>query len=167
MNKHLLLALAALFAALFCFKVAAQQPVSEQDRNRYVNELRGYKHKMLAKELELTKEQQQEFFALYDQMEDSVMAIANTARQLETQATAASATAAQIENATEALYSQKLREGEVELQYYARFKDMLTPQQLLALKSAERKFNQQLMRTHRRMNNDTPARNRATRQQKR
>lgn len=56
----------------------------------------------------------------------------------------------EVEAAAAAIYSQKQREGKVEAEYYEQFKEILSPRQLLKLKSAERKFTQQLVRQHRR-----------------
>ena len=37
------------------------------------------------------------------------------------------------------------------MEYYEKYKNILSPRQLVLLKQAERKFNQQLMRQHRRI----------------
>ena len=58
------------------------------------------------------------------------------------------------ESAASAVYSQKEREGKVEMEYYDKFKGILTPRQLLGLKSAEKRFTQQLVRYHRRLRDE-------------
>ena len=65
----------------------AQNPVlSSADRQRWLSEIRGYKHDYLARELDLTREQQQDFFPLYDAMEDEVERINADTRELEQRA---------------------------------------------------------------------------------
>lgn len=137
--------------SLTCGKAMAQQ-VSEGDRTRYLTEIRTYKHKHIAKELELTKEQQAKFFPLYDRMEDSIMVIGDKARTLEQVLDPQfEATDQELEAVAETLFNQKLEEGRLEADYYNQFKQILTPRQLIALKVAERGFNQRLMRQHARL----------------
>lgn len=138
-------------------KALAQQ-LNEDDRNRYVNQIRAYKHDFLAKELGLSKAQQDAFFELYDAMEDRTMDLGGEVRDLEKKASAAGASDEEMAAAAIALYSQKMREGEIEMEYYEKFKETLTPAQLVALKSAERKFTQELMRQHRRLRGEKGAR---------
>ena len=148
---------ALLFMAMVPAKALAQQ-LNEDDRNRYVNQIRAYKHDFLAKELGLSKAQQDAFFELYDAMEDRTIDLGGEVRDLEKKASAAGASDEEMAAAAIALYSQKMREGEIEIEYYEKFKETLTPAQLVALKSAERKFTQELMRQHRRLRGEKGAR---------
>lgn len=139
---------------VFLTAIAAQAqhrpPFSEEDRQRFRNEVRQYKHEFLIKELELSKEQQRDFFAAYDEMEDKIDLVASDTRRLEkTVAEKNDATDIELEAAARAVFSQKKSEGEIEATYYERFRQILKPRQLLALRSAERRFAQQLMRHHR------------------
>ena len=157
MPRFIPLMCALLFMAMVPAKALAQQ-LNEDDRNRYVNQIRAYKHDFLAKELGLSKAQQDAFFELYDAMEDRTMDLGGEVRDLEKKASAAGASDEEIAAAAIALYSQKMREGEIEIEYYEKFKETLTPAQLVALKSAERKFTQELMRQHRRLRGEKGAR---------
>ena len=157
MPRFIPLMCALLFMAMVPAKALAQQ-LNEDDRNRYVNQIRAYKHDFLAKELGLSKAQQDAFFELYDAMEDRTMALGGEVRDLEKKASAAGASDEEMAAAAIALYSQKMREGEIEIEYYEKFKETLTPAQLVALKSAERKFTQELMRQHRRLRGEKGAR---------
>lgn len=157
MTRFIPLMCALLFMAMVPAKALAQQ-LNEDDRNRYVNQIRAYKHDFLAKELGLSKAQQDAFFELYDAMEDRTMDLGGEVRDLEKKASAAGASDEEMSAAALALYSQKMREGEIEMEYYEKFKETLTPAQLVALKSAERKFTQQLMRQHRRLRGEKGAR---------
>lgn len=157
MTRFIPLMCALLFMAMVPAKAFAQQ-LNEDDRNRYVNQIRAYKHDFLAKELGLSKAQQDAFFELYDAMEDRTMDLGGEVRDLEKKASAAGASDEEMAAAAVALYSQKMREGEIEMEYYEKFKETLTPAQLVALKSAERKFTQELMRQHRRLRGEKGAR---------
>lgn len=157
MPRFIPLMCALLFMAMVPAKALAQQ-LNEDDRNRYVNQIRAYKHDFLAKELGLSKAQQDAFFELYDAMEDRTMDLGGEVRDLEKKASAAGASDEEMAAAAIALYSQKMREGEIEIEYYEKFKETLTPAQLVALKSAERKFTQELMRQHRRLRGEKGAR---------
>lgn len=157
MPRFIPLMCALLFMAMVPAKALAQQ-LNEDDRNRYVNQIRAYKHDFLAKELGLSKAQQDAFFELYDAMEDRTIDLGGEVRDLEKKASAAGASDEEMAAAAIALYSQKMREGEIEIEYYEKFKETLTPAQLVALKSAERKFTQELMRQHRRLRGEKGAR---------
>lgn len=154
----LLVALMALTGAM-----AQPQPRDPQqgpDREKVLAELRPYQHEFLTKELKLTKEQSRAFFSLYDSMEDALQQVADETRELERQTLDnASASDTELEAAAQAVFSQKEREGKIEMEYYQKFKDILTPRQLLSLKSAEREFTQRLMRQHRKLRRDRPETN--------
>lgn len=143
--------LCAVFAIFVLSARIAAQVLNEEDRNRYVTQIRAYKHDYFVKELDLTKEQQNSFFDLYDNMEDRIMDLGTETRSLERDALSEDATPEIIEAAASALYRQKKQEGEIETEYFEKFKNILTSRQLVLLKQAERKFNQQLMRQHRRI----------------
>ena len=143
--------LCAVFAFfVFSARLAAQE-LNEEDRNRYVTQIRAYKHDYFVKELDLTKEQQNTFFDLYDNMEDRIMDLGTETRSLERDALSESASPEAVETAAAALYRQKVQEGEIEMEYFEKFKNILSARQLVLLKQAERKFNQQLLRQHRRI----------------
>ena len=54
--------LIALMASSFIFASAQSQP-DERDRQKWISEVRNFKHEFLVKDLELSKEQQKDFFA--------------------------------------------------------------------------------------------------------
>ena len=135
--------------------IYAQQTKEDVERDRVFTEIRAYKHDVLVKSLDLTKEQQREFFPVYDELDDKLMEINHETRDLERRVAAdANASDTEIEAAASAVYSQKEREGKVEMEYYDKFKGILTPRQLLGLKSAEKRFTQQLVRYHRRLRDE-------------
>lgn len=150
LNRSISIMCAVFAVFMFSLRIAAQQ-LNEEDRNRYVTQIRAYKHDYIVKELDLTKEQQNAFFELYDNMEDKIMDLGTEVRNLENSALSDNASSEEVSAAVAALYSQKQQEGEIEMEYYEKYKNILSPRQLVLLKQAERKFNQQLMRQHRRI----------------
>ncbi len=57
--------LAAVLISMASLSVFAQAPGPKDiDRDRFLSEIRNYKHEVLVKSLELTKEQQREFFPI-------------------------------------------------------------------------------------------------------
>ncbi len=120
------------------------------DRKEWFKELRQYKHDFLAKELDLTKEQEAKFFPMYDEMDNSIWKINHEVRGLERKIAKSDGKVSDLEyeKAAEAMYEMKGKEAAVEKQYFAKFKTVLTPKQLFQLKRAERKFTDKLMKEH-------------------
>lgn len=138
-------------AALLAVSAQAQdrKRPSEADMTRFRNEMRTYKHDFLARELNLTQEQQRDFFVVYDEMEDALERVGRQTRDLEMQVREKKqASDVEIEAAARAIFEQRSAEGEIEKKYFDRLKQTLSPLQLLKLKEAERKFTRQLMRQH-------------------
>lgn len=140
-------------AALLLTGAGTAKAQSEtKDRDRIIAELKPYKHDFLVKELKLTKEQAHEFLAVYDAMDEELQNISDETRELERTAIGnEEATDAEIEMASYAAFMQKQKESVVELSYYEKFKEILTPRQLLRLKPSERRFTQWLARSHRKL----------------
>lgn len=152
--KRISAILLSVLCALSAFNSVAQRqgkPLTDEDRQRIRSEIRSYKHEFLARELEMSREQQREFFPVYDEMDEAVDRINFETRELERKVSQkADASEVEIEAAARAVFSQKSAEGEVEKQYFDRFRQILSGKQLLRLRKAERKFTQCLMRHHRR-----------------
>lgn len=145
--KKVLLALVIAVTAL-----AASAQFSPAERQRWLGEMRNLKHDFIAKELSLTKDQEREFFPLYDKMEDEIAALNTQTREDEARVAADRyATDLEMENTARTVFEQKRAEGQIEMTYFEKYKTILTPKQLLQLKNAERKFTQQLVNRHRRV----------------
>lgn len=138
--------------AILPLALSAQGGLSDSDRQRWLGEMRNYKHDFLTKELGLTREQQRDFFPLYDEMEDEIARLNAETREIENRASAnQDATDLELENAARSVFELKRAEGQIEMTYFDKFKTILTPRQLLLLKNTERRFTQQLVNHHRRM----------------
>ena len=150
--KRILIILILAVGLLQAQEACAHRP-DDKGRKEWFREMRQYKHDFLAKELNLTKEQQEKFFPIYDEMEGSIFRINKEARDMERKVCDAKGSASDLEyeKATEALYEIKGKEAAVEMQYLPKFKTILTPKQLFLLKGAEQKFMRELMKQHSRM----------------
>lgn len=124
------------------------------DREQWKTEIRQYKRSYLTKELELTQEQQDKFFPLYEEMEIQTATIEEEARLMEMRVAGADdATDLEYEKSAEATYDAQVRSAELEKEYAEKFKDILTKKQLFQLKSAERQFAREMMRQYNRIRN--------------
>ncbi len=152
MNKTLSLII-ALVASSFIFVTAQSQP-DGIERQKWMGEIRNFKHDFLAKELDLSKEQQKDFFAAYDEMEDRINKLNTETRDLEQKVMSdPDASEVELDAAARTSYFLKNEESKIEIEYFDKFKDVLSPRQLIRLKNSERKFAQQLMQHHRRLKN--------------
>ncbi len=158
--KSLITAFILVLAALVPQVGTAQEPdESDDNRGQYINELRTYKHDFISRVLDLSRESQAAFFEVYDAMEDEILQLNEETRELERRINSSPEVSdGELEAAAEAVYNQKAREAEIESRYFDQFKQLLTPRQLFRLKGAERRFNQYIMRNHRRMRAEEPGR---------
>lgn len=129
---------------------AQAQEKQRIDRKEWFEELRRYKHDFLSEQLKLTKEQQEKFFPMYDEMENSIEKVNREARGMEHKIMKAKGNVSDLEyeKAAEAMYEAKGKEAAIERQYFTKFKTVLTPRQLFGLKCAERMFMHKLMKEH-------------------
>jgi Spy/CpxP family protein refolding chaperone len=148
MKKLFIIALLICTVALGSSTVVAQR-LSDEDLQKALTEMRNYKHNVFTKELQLSKDQQQKFFDVYDAMDKELMLVGNEVRDLERKTIADDkATDTECAAASRAMFEQKKRESEIELKYYDKLSDVLTPRQLLKLKGVERKIAMQLANYH-------------------
>ena len=144
--RFLLIAIATVFIS--GQSVNAQKP----DREQWMDQINQYKRSYFTKELDLTAQQQQRFFQLYDEMTEQTDRVEAEARTMEQRLTdAKDATDLEYEKATEAMYDAKVQQAAIEKSYMAKFKEILTSKQLFRLKSVERKFSMEMMRQHNRL----------------
>lgn len=130
----------------------AQRPgrgeITPEQRTEWMQQYREFKHKYLIRMLALTEEQQEPFFAVYDQMDDELAAISQQTRELEQKYLAEDADFADEEyiEAARQLFMFKDKEAKIELDSFDRLKEVLTPRQLVQLKSVERDFTRRLQK---------------------
>lgn len=148
----------AMTTALLLAVPAMLAQVPDDDLDRYINEIRPYKHDFMARELNLSGDNRREFFEVYDAMEDTLIQVNAETRALERSViNNPDATDTEIDAAITAIYSQKAREARIEEEYMRLLSQIVTPRQMLRLKATERRFNQKLVRQHRRPHRGRPA----------
>lgn len=118
---------------------------------KWLKDVREFKHTYLAKELSLSREQQNKFFPIYDQMEDDINKLNQETRAIEREINEApeeSVTDLKYDMAIEALYNLKANEAEIENSYLEQFRNILSKRQIFLLKGAEKKFSLDMMKRH-------------------
>jgi len=144
--------LAAITLILASSYTLPQTTINDEERDKILAELKPYQHKFISKELDLSREQANEFFSVYDKMDEELRQVNTECRELERSALEnKEASETELEAVAAVLYAQKQKESAIEQAYYDKFKDILTPRQLIILKVTERRFTQKLLRHHRRI----------------
>ena len=141
---------------LVLFTSASSFAQNNVDRKKWLKEIQEYKHEFLIKELDLTKEQQEKFLPMYDEMDCKIRQVNDQARDYQRKVRHMKDKASELEyeKAAEAQFEVKAKEGEIEKSYFSKFKTVLTPKQLFRLKHAEWKFTKELMKQHSRMKSE-------------
>lgn len=141
---------------LVLFTSASSFAQNNVDRKKWLKEIQEYKHEFLIKELDLTKEQQEKFLPMYDEMDCKIRQVNDQARDYQRKIRQMKDKASELEyeKAAEAQFEVKAKEGEIEKSYFSKFKTVLTPKQLFRLKHAEWKFTKELMKQHSRMKSE-------------
>lgn len=136
----LLIALMAISARSFAMMPA------QADLDTYRAKVKQFKRQIITRELDLSRETANKFFPLYDKMDEELERVGRDTHTLEAR-TINNANASNIdcETTARALFEQKKTEGEIELRYFEKFRTILSPRQLLKLKSAEREFRRQVI----------------------
>ena len=132
----------AVIISISVVRADAQPPQRDDEgRQRWMTEIRNYKHDFFTKELELSEDQQRDFFAEYDQMEDRINRLNSETRELEEKTIDnPDASDVELEATARALFEIKGEESKIELEYFEKFKNILQPKQLVLIKNTERKF---------------------------
>lgn len=115
------------------------------DRNNMRRELREYKLKYLAQEMELTAAQQPKFFDLYEKMmKEKHAAYSETMALKRKLKNEKNARDADYEALTTAMRKAKVKDQEIEKRYEKQFSTFLSAKQIYKWKEAEEKFRQRM-----------------------
>lgn len=136
--------------ALICL-TSATASAQNRDRKQFRDDIREYKHNYFKQKLDLSREQANSFFDLYDKMDDAITALNDEARTLETRIYGApdgTITDIEYEVATRTLIEVKEKEAAIEKEYYGKFNEILNKKQLFELRKVERDFTMQLLKYH-------------------
>lgn len=142
MRKILLLSFVlVMFAGIAC----AQKKQGKPNRAEMRKELRDFKLKFLAQEMDLKEDQQKRFFELYTQMSDEKEKLFKDTRDLERKVEKGeNVTEEEYEAATNAITSARQKEADIDRKYDAKFVTFLTKKQVFKMKGAEEKFRRKM-----------------------
>lgn len=143
-----ILTLLAVIISLCGLTLKADGPGRHGDREKWMSEMRQYKHDFIVKQLKLTDEQKARFIQVYQRMEIETDELNHQTRSLmrSVEKKGSEATDLEMEKAAEASFELKSKEGAIEMRYYKELKSILSPRQMLELRKAERKFTRELMK---------------------
>ncbi len=133
---------------LFCsIALSAQDNSKQPDRKQWRKEMQQLKVDFMAKELNLSEAQKNEFAPLLTSMDSELESLSHNVREQEKELNrkGEAATEADYRTVSEAMFELRGKESEVEKNYYKTFAKILTHRQLLKIKSAERNFMKVLM----------------------
>lgn len=147
--------IALLWLSMVAAFSASAAPQKAGERDQWMAEMRQYKRIYFTKELDLTADQKNKFFPVYEEMEDKLAKINDDTRAMEKRVgDLKDASDVEYEKATEAMYDASVKSAELEKEYSDKFRTILTPKQLFRLKAVERQFNRELMKQHHRLRNN-------------
>lgn len=123
----------------------------EKDHEKMKKELMEFKMKYLADEMDLKDDQKQEFFELYQSLEEQRGAIYRPVMEMRRKLKHdKNATEADYQKVTDAMNTANAESAELEKKYDEKFSEFLSQKQLYKLKEAEKSFREKLqeMRRH-------------------
>ncbi|MCM1369351.1 MAG: DUF3450 domain-containing protein [Candidatus Amulumruptor caecigallinarius] len=147
MRKYLLFIL--IFLTAFA-SVSAQGRKHERNRESMRKEVREFKLKFMAQEMDLKEDQQKKFFEVYNQLDDERMKIFREIKTLERRVeNMENASDADYEQLSKSITSAKEKDAEIERKYDEKFATFLSPRQIFKMKKAEESFRHKLHKMHR------------------
>ena len=117
-----------------------------EKRDQRIREMKEFKMKYLAKEMDLTDSQKQRFFELYDEMGQKLDACYKTPRDMERRLKKQGKEASEedYQKVTEAFNQANVEGAEIEKTYNEKFVEFLSSKQIYKLKEAEKNFRERL-----------------------
>ena len=127
--------------------VSAHPDGNRRPDEKKLKEIREYKMKYLAQEMELKDDQKAKFVELYEKMSDEKRKNFESMRDMERRLK---------KNATEAEYKElstkisdcRIRDAQIDKEYDAKFAEFLTQKQIYKMKESEEKFRKKMMDMH-------------------
>ena len=142
MVKHLLL---ILLLVVGCVAPAAAQKNGKHDRDKMMKELREYKIKFLAQEMDLEGEQKTRFAELYNEMSEKRTECMRDAWKMERALKKnKDASEADYQAVTDAMTKAKAEDAAIEKTYDEKFAKFLSQKQIFKMKEAENEFRKKM-----------------------
>lgn len=154
MNHSIFSLIIALIILPFASALAQEEAdsVKSNNRHKWLSDVKDYKYQMLEREAQMSEEQAEQFFPLYQEMEQKVFTANLEARRMEMHVSDnfENATDEDFKQAALALSRVKIIEAEIEQEYYPQFARILSDKQLFLLKRAETHFATDMLRHYNR-----------------
>ena len=146
--KNYVLIIALISSCAITTMAQSSSPTS----SKWMQEVREYKHEMLIEETGMTEEQQELFLPLYTAMEEEIVQVNIVTRQMEMDiSNSAEEVGDSLYEVTAfALAELKMREAQIEMDYYSQFEQILSHKQLFLLKRAENRFTSDMLKHNKR-----------------
>lgn len=145
-RKHILIA----FLTVLSFTQVYAAGQEDNRQQRWLNDVREYKQDFLTREVELTQDQQTQFFPLYNAMENEIFQLNKDSRELERKVSAQNDVSdLEYETTAKAMLDVKNKEAQIESSYFDKYSKILSPKQLFLLKRAETRFSRNMLNHHR------------------
>lgn len=141
------------------FSLAFSQNHPKGDIEKRIKEVREYKMKYLAQEMELSETQKIKFFEVYEEMSMAKRSCFKEARDMERKLKKGKdSTEDDYRKATEAMNTANAEWAEKEKVFNDKFAEFLTPKQIFKMKEAEESFNAKLkeMKINRKLDKKKP-----------
>ncbi len=129
--------------------MASDQNKGDANANscKFGKELKEFKYKFMAQEMQLSADQQKQFFEVYSQMSNEMRKTHGAVGRLHKAVkNGKQLSDAEYTKLYEDVASEKIAEGQVEKKYDEKFRTFLSPQQICKMKMAEIKFRDRLMK---------------------
>lgn len=140
-TRYFIIAL-AVFAMALPLKAQQKRASSRPAQTEWMKGVREYKREMLIQDVELTKEQQEQFLPLYQKMEDEIMKVNKEVRDMAEKISNSKEEVSELEYgmAAEAIVNNSAVRAQIEADYFKQFAQILSKRQLFLLKRAENQF---------------------------
>lgn len=141
MKKSLIIAFLIVAGISFCNNLYANENEVPQ-QNKWIEEVRNFKHSFIIKETAMTDEQSKVFIPLYTEKENKIYQANREARNKEAELSRSQTILSDEEylQAAQALSNVTAIEAEIENTYFKIFSNILSPKQMFLLKRAENRF---------------------------
>lgn len=112
-------------------------------------EIQEFKMKFLAQEMELKKDQQQQFFDLYSEMSEKKRVVFDEMRRTQREIDKKEdATDKDYEEATAKINNLREKMSDIDKEYNAKFSKFLTQRQIYKMNEGEEKFREKMSKMH-------------------
>lgn len=143
--KHILILLS--FLSIMSFGAIAQKKQDQEKKKFDVESFRAAQEKIILQEVDLTPEEASAFFPIYHEMNRKKFEVnREVRRQMKSMLGNNGITDAQYTKMVDDQLNARSKEAEIDKEYYARFKKILSPEKVFKVCLAEMKMNKEMLK---------------------